>query len=90
MHFDAACNWHHNETVTVKKHISKYKNIQKSMIKFLKKFENHCIKIARVKSILITKSINLQLFTLIVYSVGVHCDRRQFSMHSLFIEKSMV
>ena len=40
------------------------------MVEFLKKFEKMGIKIDRVNSILITKSINLQLFTLILYGVG--------------------
>ena len=40
------------------------------MLEFLKKIENRGIKIARVNSILITKSINLELFTLILYGVG--------------------
>ena len=35
-----------------------------------RKFENRDIKIAPVNSILITKSIYVQLFTLIVYGVG--------------------
>ena len=39
------------------------------MVEFLRKFENRDIKIARVNSILTTKSINLQLFTLILYGV---------------------
>ena len=60
------------------------------MIKFLRKFENCDIKIALVNSILITKSINLQLFTLILYGVGGRCDRRQFSVQSPFIDKSMI
>ena len=34
------------------------------------KFENRSIKIARVNSILITKYINLQLFTLILHGLG--------------------
>ena len=33
------------------------------MIEFLRKYENRSIKIARVNSILITKFINLQLFS---------------------------
>ena len=57
--FDLACNRHNNETVTLKKHVSKYKNMQKWMVEFLRKFENRGIKIARVNSIRITKSINL-------------------------------
>ena len=48
------------------------------MIKFLRKFENRSIKIARVSSILITKSINLQLFTLILNGFGVCCDLSNF------------
>ena len=44
-----------------------YKNIQKWRAEFLRKFENSSIKIAGVNSILITKSIDLQLFTLIFY-----------------------
>ena len=61
---------HSNETVTLRKRITKYKNMQKLMIKFLRKFEKHGIKIARVNSIFITKSTNLQLFALILFGVG--------------------
>ena len=59
------------------------------MIKFLMKFENRGIKIVLVNSMLIPKSINLQFFTFILFDVGFHCDRRRFSVHSSFIEKSM-
>ena len=59
------------------------------MQKFPIKFDNRGIKIARVNSILITKSINLQLFTVIQYGVGVRCGRRRFSVLSPCIEKSM-
>ena len=37
------------------------------MIEFPRKFENRIIKIARVNSIIITISINLQLFTILFY-----------------------
>ena len=47
------------------------------------------MKIVRINSILISKSFNLQLFTLILYGVGIRCDRRRFSVHSPFTEKSM-
>ena len=57
--FDRHCN----ETVTLNKHITKYKFMRKWLIEFLRKFENRG-KIARVNSIPITKSINLQLFTI--------------------------
>ena len=60
------------------------------MVRSLRKFENCGIKIARVNSILIPKSINLLLFTLITFGVGVRCYRMRFSMLSPFIEKSMV
>ena len=50
---------HSNETATVRKHITKYKHMQKLMLVLLGKFENCGIKIARVNSIRITKSINL-------------------------------
>ena len=49
------------------------------MIEFLRKFENHDIKITRVNSIIIIKSINLQLFTLFFYGVGVRRDRRDIN-----------
>ena len=59
------CDQHINETVTLRRHITKHKSIQKWIVKFLRKFENRGINISQVNSILITKSINLQLFTLI-------------------------
>ena len=80
---------HSDETVTVRKHVFKNEKMQKWIIEFLRKFENRGIKIARVNSIFITKFINLQLFTLILYSVGVRCDRRRFSVLSPFMEKSI-
>ena len=48
----------------LRKHVTKHKNMWEWMVEFLRKFENRGIKIARVNSILITKSINLQLCTL--------------------------
>ena len=54
---------HSNETVTLGKHITKYKSKRKWMVEFLRKFKNPGIKIALVNSIFITKSINLQLIT---------------------------
>ena len=64
------CNLHSNETVTLMKHVSKSKNMQNCMVEFIRKFENPGIKIDRVNSILITKSINLQLFSFILYGGG--------------------
>ena len=60
------------------------------MVDFLIMFENGDTKIARINLILITKSVHLQLFTLILNGVGVRCYRRRFSVLSPFIEKSMV
>ena len=40
------------------------------MVEFFRKFENPGIKIARVNSILLAKSIDLQLFTSILIAVG--------------------
>ena len=47
------------ETVTLRKHVTKYENMQTWIVEFLTKFETNGIYIARVNSILITKSINL-------------------------------
>ena len=44
------------------------------MVEFLRNFGNRSIKIARDNSVLITKSINLQLFALIFYGVGGSCE----------------
>ena len=60
------------------------------MIEFLSKSKNRCIKIVLVNSILITTSTNLQLFTLISYSVGVRCDRVRFFVLCPLIEKVYV
>ena len=59
------------------------------MTEFSWKFKNRSIKITRVNSIIITKSINLQLFSLILYGLGVCCDVKRFSVLSPFIEKSI-
>ena len=54
-----ACDQHRNETVTLKKHFTKYKNIRKRMVEFHGKSQSHGDKIARVNSIRITKFGNL-------------------------------
>ena len=53
-------DWHGNETVTLRKHVTKSKNMRKWKVEFLQKIENRGIKIARGNSILVNKSINLQ------------------------------
>ena len=74
------CYRHSNETVTLRKPVNKHKNMQNRVVEFISKFENQGIKIARVNSTLITKSINLQFFTLILHFVGVHCDVNIFKL----------
>ena len=54
-----ACDRHRDETVTLTKHVAKYKYLRKWMVKFLSKSQSRIIKIARVNSIRMTKSINL-------------------------------
>ena len=55
------------------------------MVEFLIKFESSCIKIARVCSILITKSIDFQLFTLILYGIwGPLWSRAIFRAQSIY------
>ena len=65
--YDTACNRHSNETATLRKHVTKYKNMQKYIVKFLRKFENRGMKIARINSILFTKYINLELLILLTF-----------------------
>ena len=59
------------------------------MIEFLRKFENRGIKMFPGNSILITNSIDLHLFALLLYGVVVRCDRRRFSVLSPLIKKSV-
>ena len=57
-----ACDRHSNETVTLRKHVTKYKNMQKWIFDILSKFESHHNKVGPVNSKVITKSINLLAF----------------------------
>ena len=72
------CNRHSNESMTLGKHVTKYKNMRKWKVEFLTKFENPGIKIARVNSILITNSMDFQSFTLILH--GARCDVDMFKL----------
>ena len=54
-----ACDRHRDETVTLTKHVTKYKYMLKWMVEFLSKYQTRVIKFARVDSIRMTKSINL-------------------------------
>ena len=85
------CDRYSNETLTLRKLVSKYENMQ-SLLSNLRKFGNHGIKIALVNQILITKSINSELFTLILYMLGVRCDVDIFKLTAVLsplIEKSI-
>ena len=62
---------HSNETVILRKHVIKYKHMQKWMVEFLRKFEIRSVKIAQVNSIRITKSISSLSFCTVF---GVRCD----------------
>ena len=55
------CDRHWDETVTLTKHVTKYKYMRKWMVEFLSKSPSHVIKIALVNSIRMTKSIKLTL-----------------------------
>ena len=58
MDLDIACHRRSNETVMLRKNVTKYKNVLKFVIEFLSKSESRGDSIARVNSIRITKSIN--------------------------------
>ena len=63
-----------NETVTFRKYVTKYINMRKSMVEFLRKFESHGIRIAWVSSILITRSINFLHFYTVLGSAVIKGD----------------
>ena len=73
---------HRMETVTPRKHVSKYKNMLKWIVEFLGKFENRGTKINRVHSILITKFINLQLLNKLIINLLIY----QFCAQSIYRE----
>ena len=50
-----ACDRHCNETVTLEKNVTKYKNGLKFIVEFIIKSVNRGIKTARINSICITK-----------------------------------
>ena len=59
------CDRHSIEKGTLRKHVTKYKNVRKWMVEFLRKFENLAIKVFRVNSILIIK---IYQFTVIYFN----------------------
>ena len=59
------CDWHSNETVTLRKHVTKYENMWKWMVEFLRNFENSIMKIKlndKVEQFRLTSLIRLELF----------------------------
>ena len=54
-----ACDRHRNETVTLTKHVTKYKYMRKWMVSFLSKSQSRVIKLFEFNSIRMTKAINL-------------------------------
>ena len=64
-----ACGRHSNETVTLMKYLTKYKNKRKLTIEFHTKFESRDNKISRVNTIRIAKFINLLEFRTLLGSV---------------------
>ena len=63
-------NRHSIESVTLRKHVIKYKNMRKLMVEFLRKFENRQLKVVEITRFLSPKSLNLQLFTLNLSGIG--------------------
>ena len=68
------CHRHSNETVTIRKHVAKYKNMWQWRFEFFRTFENRGINIDRVHSIhKICQSIKIYhkiyQFTVILYGV---------------------
>ena len=59
MYLDIAFNLHSNETLTFRKNVNKYINMRKWMVEFLRKLKSRDIKIARLNSVRLTKSISL-------------------------------
>ena len=74
------CDRHGNETVTLRKHVTKYKNVRKWMIIFCKKLRIVALKLLRVNSILITKSINYSYLLFFCTVLAVRCDADIFKL----------
>ena len=68
------CDRHSIETVTLRQHVAKYKNMQNWMVEFLRKFENRAIKISRDNSIRITKIHHFTVIYLNFVRFGGPCD----------------
>ena len=64
--FDTACSCYSNETVTPRKHVTKYKNMRKWMVEFLRKFESNGIKIAELTRLTYQQ---IYQYTLILYII---------------------
>ena len=82
---------HSNETLTLRKHTTKYKNMRKRivLIKDFWKYEARGDKIVELTQF-ITKSINLRLFCSVLGSVVMFAFLNWPPVHSTFIEQSMI
>ena len=79
-------NRHSNETVTLMKHVTKYKNMHKWMIEFLRKFENRNIILLELTRF---PSENQSFYFNFVRYLGVRCDdifKLTVSAHSIIRE----
>ena len=88
-----SCDRHSIETVTLTKHISKYKNCENGWSNFSENLRIMQLKVVEITRFLSQKSVDLQLFTFILHGVGVRCDVGIFkltaSAQSIYIEKSI-
>ena len=71
---DTACDRYRNETAALRKYITKFKNMRKWIVEFVRKSERRGDKIALVNSIRITKSINLYYFCTLLGSIVIVGD----------------
>ena len=81
--------WHSNESVTLRKHVSKYKHIRKCMVEFFSKCEGSRSKIDRVDPISITKLLFYFNF-LCAVPLGDVMKRTRFLMSSPVIQYTLV
>ena len=72
------CDRHRIETMTLGKHVTKYKNMRKWMVKFIRKFENRA-KVVEITPVLITK---IYQFTAIYFNF-VRCSESAVMLISL-------
>ena len=62
------------ETVTLRKHVTKYKSMRKSLVEFLRKFKNRAIKTFRDNLIFITQIYQFSYLLEFCMVLSVRCD----------------